>query len=59
MKLYNQDGTKNLDSVAYYQYSFRNSVDGSEEEEDNNNKRMVVIKKNMHNRLCMLGQVYQ
>jgi len=25
--VYNQDGTKNLDSVAYYQYSFRNSVD--------------------------------
>jgi len=27
--VYNQDGTKNLDTVAYYQYSFRNSVDGS------------------------------
>jgi len=25
--VYNQDGTKNLDTLAYYQYSFRNSVD--------------------------------
>ena len=27
--VYNEDGTKNLDTLAYYQYSFRNSVDGS------------------------------
>ena len=57
--VYNQDGTKNLDTLAYYQYSFRNSVDGSRRRRRQSHQRMVVIKNNMHDRLCILGQVYQ